>query len=81
MDIVRPILGIASSFLGTIGVFGLMIAMNALDRGPKKPPARAAAQFDIVAPPKPPPPKRKVKPKPKPKPSNKPPPPTPILAA
>lgn len=81
MDTLRSLVGIGSSALGTLGVFGLMIAMNSLDRAPKKPPERAAAQFDVAPPPKPPPPKRKVKPKPKPKPSNKPPPPTPVLAA
>ena len=81
MDVLRPLVGVVSSVLGTVGVFGLMLSMNAMDRGPKKPPERAAAHFDVAPPPKPPPPKRKVQPKPKPRPSNKPPPPTPVLAA
>lgn len=77
----RPIFGAFTALVGTAGVFALMLGMNALDRGPKKPPARAVAHFDVAAPPKPPPPKRKRPPKPKPKPRSNDAPPTPVLAA
>jgi protein TonB len=79
--VVRGLVGVVSSVGGTMGVFGLMLAMNALDRGPKPAPARAAAQFDVAPPSKPPPPKRSRPPKPPPKQSTTPPPPAPLLAA
>jgi len=77
----RHLLGLFTSVVGTLGVFALMLGMNALDRGPKKPPSRVVAQFDVAPPTKPPPPKRKRKPKPKPTPRNTNAPPTPVLAA
>jgi len=77
---IRRLAGAITSLGGTAGVFGLVLTMNALDRGPPEPPEKAAIAFDTPPPPeKPKAKKRKPPPRKQAKP-NKPPPPTPMLA-
>ena len=77
----RPLAALISALLGTAGVFGLVLAMNARGWTPPPPPEKAATKFDVEAPkPKPPPKKKRAK-KPKKRKSAKAPPPAPMLAA
>lgn len=43
----RILAGLISSASGTVGVLGLVISMNAMDRSPPTPPVGATATFDV----------------------------------
>jgi protein TonB len=77
---VRHLVGAASSLTGTVGVFGLVLGMNAMDRGPKAAPEAAPVQFDVPPQQKKPPAKKRKPPPPKRQTPPKAPPPTPMLA-
>ncbi|MCB9676891.1 MAG: energy transducer TonB [Alphaproteobacteria bacterium] len=78
--LVRRIVGVLGAGLGTVGVFGLLLAMNAMDRSPPKPPEARVTQLAVAPQQKP-----KAKPRPKPQPRKTPPrkapPKVPTLAA
>lgn len=81
MDLARRAIGALSSLAGTTGVFGLVISMNALDRGPPPAPEKPATVFEVPQAQKKPPARRKRPPPPQPRTPPKTPPPTPMLAS
>ncbi len=76
----RRLAGAITSLGGTAGVFGLVLTMNALDRGPPEPPEKAAVAFDTPPPPDKPKAKKRKPPPQKRTPPKAPPPPTPMVA-
>lgn len=76
----RRAFGALSGAAGTVVILWLVIAMNALDRGPREPPPQRAQHFDVQQKKKPPPTSR-PRPKPRPRKTNTPPPPIPMLAS
>lgn len=71
MALAQHVVGALSSIVGTVGVFGLVLGMNAVDRGPQAADDKAPVQFDVPPPQKkpparkrkPPPPQRRTPPK------------------
>ena len=81
MPLPRQLFGALGSLCGTTAVFGLVLSMNALDRGPPEPPQRAAATFDVPSPARKPKPTRRKPPPRRPRTPPKTPPPIPTLAS
>jgi len=81
MSWTRRLIGLISSMAGTAGVFGLVLSMNAMDRGPEAPPDSAAATFDVPPPKKKPKARKRTPPPRRPRTAPKNPPPTPTLAS
>jgi protein TonB len=78
---IRRFFGAVSSVVGTVGVFGLVLTMNGLDRGPPEPPEVKAVSFDAPPPPKRPDARPARKPPERPKTAKQPTPPIPQIAA
>jgi len=73
----RPLAAIGSGFVGTVGVVGLVVAMNQSSLSDDSAGAKEAVAFELAPPPPKKKPKRRPKPKPKPrKRASKPPPPS-----
>jgi len=78
--VLRRAIGAFTSLGGTASVFGLVLTMNALDRGPPEPPEKAAIAFDTPPPPEKPKAKKRKPPPRKRTPPKASPPPTPMVS-